>query len=199
MIPRNRQKIYLATESARRRNLFEKFFTRDYATIQHHFDESLIESAHASPEKYTRDLTIGKLHSVPKNNLPDQSIIIAGDTIVYHKGTIYGKPVNENEAFDWLSLFSNSKVNVISAIGVYENKNKKIFIKNIKTKIYFGKINKSEIKNYIIKYNVLDKAGAFAVQEGAARFIRKIHGDYYNAVGLSVYTLSKMLKKYSYL
>lgn len=193
-------KIYLASESPRRKELFQKFFTSDFESIHHKCNEKLlfkeISSKKYSAQKLTRAITEGKLNSIDKTHLPQEAIIIAGDTVVTHKDNIYGKPYDLQEAFEMLSLFSNSCVKVIGAIGIYDHKNQKLRIENVITKIFFDKIESQKIESYITNSCILDKAGGFGIQDKAAYFIREIQGDYYNAVGLPVNRLYQMLKPY---
>ena len=63
------------------------------------------------------------------------------------------------------------------------------------TKVFFRKVSDREIEKYIDKFNVMDKAGAYAIQERAALFVEKIEGDFFNIVGLPVFLVGRILKE----
>jgi septum formation protein len=62
------------------------------------------------------------------------------------------------------------------------------------TKIHFRDLHPEEIRAYIASGEPMDKAGAYGIQGGAALFCEKLHGDYYNVMGLPVCRLGLMLK-----
>ncbi|MEG2957420.1 MAG: Maf family protein, partial [Christensenellaceae bacterium] len=63
------------------------------------------------------------------------------------------------------------------------------------TKVFFDDISKEELERYLQTEQVLDKAGAYAIQQGGAKFVTKIEGCFFNVVGLPVHTVYKLLKK----
>ncbi|NLM04657.1 MAG: Maf-like protein, partial [Clostridiales bacterium] len=62
------------------------------------------------------------------------------------------------------------------------------------TEVYFREIEEDEINRYIDTGEAFDKAGGYAIQGIASLFIKKIHGDYHNVVGLPIYKLNEILK-----
>ena len=64
------------------------------------------------------------------------------------------------------------------------------------TDVYFRDLTEPEIRHYIETKEPMDKAGSYGIQSGAAPFVEKIHGDYYNVVGLPVCRLSQILKEF---
>ena len=65
-----------------------------------------------------------------------------------------------------------------------------------KTDVFFRDIDEDEISRYLDVASYMDKAGAYAIQEHAVRFIEKIEGDYNNVVGLPVFRIAERLKEY---
>ncbi|MGC8503079.1 Maf family protein, partial [Desulfurella sp.] len=109
-------------------------------------------------------------------------LVVAFDTIVVFKDKIFEKPKNIEEAKSMLYDLSGSWHSVISAIAIkYKDLIKAYFEK---TFVKFAKLEKNDIDFLTSKENVLDKAGAYAIQGYAALYIEKIVGDYYNVVGL---------------
>ena len=63
------------------------------------------------------------------------------------------------------------------------------------TDIHFRSLSQKEIENYVASGEPMDKAGAYGIQGGAALFAEKMHGDYYNVMGLPVCRLWQMLRE----
>ena len=97
-----------------------------------------------------------------------------------------------------LQTFSNSKVNIITAIAVIVESNNKI-TKKIDydlSEVYIKKMTEDEIESYINTGEVYDKAGSFAVQGKFCVYIEKINGNYTTILGLPTQKLYDILKKY---
>ena len=63
------------------------------------------------------------------------------------------------------------------------------------TDVFFRELSDEEIHRYVESGDPMDKAGAYGIQSGAALFVEKIHGDYYNVVGFPVCKLGKILSQ----
>jgi len=85
---------------------------------------------------------------------------------------------------------------VCTGIAVLDARSGKVAARVIKVKVYFRKLNRQGISNYLAAGNFLDKAGAYAAQEHGAGLIKKIEGDFNNVVGLPLDVLREMLKKF---
>lgn len=118
--------------------------------------------------------------------------IIACDTIVIIDNTILGKPKDRNEVKKMITKLSGKTHLVVSGVCLLKKGKIKTF--NCKTQVTFEKMNAIEIENYARNADVLDKAGAYGIQNEASIFIKEIKGDYYNVVGLP---LAKLYKKLS--
>ena len=76
----------------------------------------------------------------------------------------------------------------------------KIYLKEVTSYVYFNKLDSSTIDNYIKNENVLDKAGAYAIQDDKNfHIIKKIKGDYYNVMGFPLFYIKKQLKKFNFI
>jgi septum formation protein len=119
---------------------------------------------------------------------------IGADTIVVCNGEIMGKPADPADAERMLSRLSDTVHEVITGFAVYD-KDKNITIsESVSTRVYFKSICREEILAYIETGCPFDKAGAYAIQGGAAYMIRKIDGSYTNVVGLPLCEVFEALR-----
>jgi len=96
-----------------------------------------------------------------------------------------------------LRLLNNKKHSVFTGFTILDTKSKKSISKVVETKVYFHKLSKEEIKNYVLSGEPLDKAGAYGIQGLGKLLIKKIEGDYFNVVGLPISALAQSLKHFS--
>lgn len=190
----------LASVSPRRRELI-KLLGIDVEILPSDFEEEITDS---DPATIVESLSKGKAQSVfnaivanaPVDNATDSFIVIGADTIVFYNGEILGKPADESEAKDMISLLSDRTHQVYTGVTLikYENgiTTSKSF--NEKTDVVVDKLDKFEIAEYINTGDSLDKAGAYGIQGIFAKHIKGIHGDYNNVVGLPVSRLYSELK-----
>ena len=179
--------IILASNSPRRKELLQRekidFIvevaeTNEVFDPQKKLDEALLEVA------YNKAKPVFLKHS--------NDTVIAADTIVYCDNVILGKPKNLIDAKRMLLFLSNKTHQVLTGVVIL---NKKQTIKWVeKTNVTFKKLTDLEIETYINNFNVLDKAGSYAIQEGASIFVKDIKGDYDNIVGLPVKKVVEILK-----
>lgn len=107
---------------------------------------------------------------------------------------VLGKPIDANDAARMLRLLSGREHQVITGVCLiapgFED------VRSETTAVYFSEITEREVRNYIASGEPMDKAGAYAIQGGASRWIAKIEGDYSNVVGLPVDLVLKMLREH---
>ena len=182
--------IILGSTSPRRKELLS-LITKDFITIKPSFDEKKVDLKtpnYALNEAYNKSLSL-------RNNLNKNDILITSDTIVILNDVIFGKPKDEKDAFRMLKELSNKTHKVISGYVIYS---KKIEVKKeITTYVTFNNLSDKEIKNYIKSVMVLDKAGAYAIQDDAKfHLINNIKGSYYNVMGFPLEDIKIELKKF---
>ena len=186
-----KRKIYLATESKARREIF-KIFGLKFKVL---------------PVKIKETKSTGKLTyaGLVKNNALEKAraasgriksgIVIAADTITVQDKKIFGKPKNLREAKHMLKRLSAKPQDVYTGLALID-KDKGLKLTDYeKTKVYMDALSDQEIKKYFSKVNPLDKAGSFDIQGKGAFFISRIEGCFYNVVGLPLRKLYRMLKK----
>jgi len=121
-------------------------------------------------------------------------VILAADTVVAVGDEILGKPENQSDAGRMLRLLSNRTHQVITAVCL-AGKNFED-VRSEATSVHFTEMSDAEIADYVASGEPMDKAGAYAIQGRASRWISKIQGDYYNVVGLPVDLVWRMLREH---
>ncbi len=185
-------KYVLASASERRQELLHRIIS-DFEIEVSNFDEDSV-LFNGNVEEYVVNLAKGKAIST-KESLQDNSIIIAGDTVVVLNGKILGKPKNEEDAYRMLRELSGKTHRVYSGIVVINMYNNKIEESAIYTEVKMSDLTDKEIFDYIKTGEPLDKAGAYGIQGYGGIFVEEIKGCFYNVVGLPLNLLNKMLNR----
>ena len=112
------------------------------------------------------------------------SIIIAADTVVVLDGQILGKPRSTDDARRMLQLFSGRTHSVLTGVSLVRlpEIERRQFVET--TLVHFAPLSRDEISRYLATEESFDKAGAYAIQGRAGRYIPRIEGCYFNIVGL---------------
>ena len=179
--------IILASQSPRRKELLGLLnipFTVRVADIDETMDPSV------SVAEAVARLSRQKAEAVDHDC---SDIVIAADTVVVCDGAVLGKPADEEDAFQMLKRLSGRAHQVMTGLTVLQGK-KAVSHTEI-TDVYFRPLKPEEIHAYIQSGDPMDKAGAYGIQNGAAVFVEKICGDYFNVVGLPVCRLNTILKE----
>ena len=121
-----------------------------------------------------------------------ETVIIASDTLVTLDGEFLGKPRDEADAIRMMDMLEGRTHTVASGIAVW-HKGRTVTAHEL-TGVTFAPMNPAEIKAYIATGESFGKAGGYAIQGHAARYITGIQGDYFNVVGLPVRRLYETLK-----
>lgn len=182
----------LASASERRQELLQRIVD-DFEIIVSDFDEASVQFS-GSCDDYVKELALGKAREVSQR-AQGENIVIGADTIVYHNGNILGKPKSEEDAFNMLKSLSGGCHKVFSGIAVINSVSKEIKVDSVCTEVFFSKLEENEIKRYIASTEPMDKAGAYGIQGYGGVFVEKIHGCYYNVVGLPLNRLYCILKE----
>ncbi|MCS7240511.1 MAG: Maf family protein [Candidatus Bipolaricaulota bacterium] len=120
-----------------------------------------------------------------------QALIIAADTAVFRDGQFFGKPRDLMEAKAFLSALSGGWHSVFTGLVVWKEAVRHARL--VETRVLFRRLLREEIDWYIQCEDVLDKAGAYAIQGRAAAFVERIEGDFYNVMGLPLSVLWQIL------
>jgi septum formation protein len=141
-------------------------------------------------------LSQSKANEIASNFNVKDKILITADTLVFLDDQILGKPKNKEDAYKMISSLSGNTHEVITGVTMWYHDEKISFID--RSKVVFLRLNEEDIEYYIRHYEVLDKAGAYGVQDFIGMIgIEKIEGSYYNIMGLPVHKVFPMIKKWS--
>jgi len=123
------------------------------------------------------------------------AILIAADTVVALDGQILGKPRSTDEARRMLELFSARTHSVITGVSLIRlpEMERRQFIET--TLVNFAPLTREDISRYLATEEPYDKAGAYAIQGHAGRYIPRIEGCYFNVVGLPLARLVAALRE----
>lgn len=179
--------VILASQSPRRKELMGLLnipFTVRVADVDETPDPRL------TAQEDVMRLSRLKAEAIPRN--PDD-IVIAADTIVVWQNYLLGKPADTEDARQMLSDLSGKWHQVMTGLTVLRGD--RCITDVVETEVCFRDLTEKEIDDYIQTGDPMDKAGAYGIQTGGALFVEKIHGDYYNVVGLPVCKLNSILKE----
>lgn len=119
---------------------------------------------------------------------------IGADTIVYCDGEVMGKPRDAADAERMLKKLSGVPHEVVTGFAVYDRERDGMVADAVRTKVYFKSLRNEEIAAYIATGCPFDKAGAYAIQGGAAHMVERIEGSYTNVVGLPLCEVVEALR-----
>ncbi|MBQ8292950.1 MAG: septum formation protein Maf [Bacilli bacterium] len=182
-------KIILASNSPRRQEIIKEA-NINYEIIPSKVDE--IFNHNISIEEAVMDLAHQKAKDV-SDKLTYEALVIGADTIVVINNEVLGKPKDYNDAKRMLNLLQNDVHQVLTGVSLIKGNKTLNFYE--KTEVYFKPMTDADIERYIEEENVYDKAGSYAIQGEAMKYIDHIEGDYYNVIGLPINRLLEEMKK----
>jgi septum formation protein len=181
--------IYLASASPRRRELLQQIGIK-FELLLVVADESVLD--HELPQDYVLRVARLKAHhgaQSAQNCWP----VLAADTIVVVDKQILLKPENQQDAMSMLQKLSGRSHQVKTAIAVaYDDK---ISTEVVTTDVTFRQLGQSEIVDYWLSGEPVDKAGAYAIQGLGGKFVKSINGSYSAVVGLPLVETQQLLRQ----
>ncbi|BCN93939.1 Maf-like protein [Thiomicrorhabdus immobilis] len=199
--------LYLASTSPRRKELLEQL-NLDFDVVNAPVEE--VALPHENPESYVRRIAIEKALA-GFNKVAGKIVwVIGGDTAVLvaeqeidsgmdaetRRFKVLGKPKNQADSYRMLSMLSGRSHQVLSATAVVFDG--EVFSTVNTTKVHFKALTDDEIKAYISTGEPQDKAGSYAIQGLAAKFITRIEGSYSGVMGLPLFELNELLTQSGY-
>lgn len=143
------------------------------------------------PEDHVRRLALAKATAIA--HLYPQRAVVAADTVVVIEELILGKPENDEAAAAMLRRLSGRSHEVLTGLCVCHASRVRQAVE--RSTVRFAAIKDDEILSYVATGEPRDKAGAYAIQGLASRFVVAVEGSYSNVVGLPVSTLYRLLRE----
>lgn len=184
--------IILGSNSPRRRELLAEldlgFEVKVIPGLEEHYPATL------QPEEIPVFLAKQKAEAyIP--TLPEKTLLITADTIVWNRNEVIGKPKNREEAIRMLQSLSGHEHHVVTGVCLTTTEKQKAF--SVISAVKFATLTDEEIGYYVDKYQPFDKAGAYGIQEWIGYVgVESINGSFYNVMGLPVQRLYQELKKF---
>ena len=185
-------KLVLASSSPRRQELLER------AGFEFEVRPSGAEEVRRSGEnaedfacRVAREKSLDVAASSPRG-----SLVLGADTVVVIDGLILGKPSDRDDAARMLRVLSGATHRVVTGVCLVRAPGEILAVAHETTMVRFRDLEEAEIRDYVASGEPVDKAGAYAIQGLASRFVTRIEGCYFNVVGLPVSLIYGMLKPF---
>ena len=182
--------LYLASSSPRRRELLDQIGVR-YRIVN--IDVPEIPGADETPEGFARRVAIDKARAGWASLEPSlRKPVLGADTVVVIDAEILGKPRDRAHALAMLAKLSGRTHEVITAVAIMDGE---IHTELNRSQVSFAEMSKTEQIAYWETGEPRDKAGAYAIQGLAGRYIRQLSGSYSGVMGLPLYETTRLLKE----
>ncbi|HLY60516.1 MAG TPA: Maf family protein [Terriglobia bacterium] len=185
-------RFILASASERRKELLRNA-GYDFEARASHVEE--IRLAGESAEDFTCRMAREKAWEVGASAPPGR-LILGADTVVVIDGQTLGKPHGPEDAVRMLRELAGRTHRVITGVCVHLAPEGPKNLKYEVTLVTFAPLSEQEISDYVRSGEPMDKAGAYAIQGLASRFVKRIEGSYSNVVGLPIHLVHEMLKPF---
>lgn len=171
--------LILASQSPRRKELLTKY-GYEFKVIPSSYEEEI--DLNKSPYENSLYLAYMKALGIFEQNKED--VVLASDTIVTLDGVIFGKPKDKDDAYFMLKTFSGRTHEVVSSVCIMSKAQTYNFY--VVSKVTFKELTEEEINWYLNTDEPYDKAGSYAIQGLAGRFVEKFEGSLNNIIGLPI-------------
>lgn len=180
----------LASGSPRRRALLTKLGYEFEVRVS---DVDETQLAKETPAELVARLALAKAHAV----VGPGELALGADTVVALGLEVLGKPADAAEAGRMLQALSGRSHEVWTGVALVRRELDGEIVERSavsRTEVVFRALGEEEIRQYVMSGEPLDKAGAYAIQGGAARFVERYEGDFDNVVGLPLGTVRALLE-----
>ena len=188
-----KKRLILASGSPRRRELLRNAgFT--FEVIPPEVAED--NPGNEAPAMLVERLALDKAEAVAgRFHRQDNVVVLGADTVVVVDSTLLGKPASPAEARQMLQRLSGRTHEVITGVALVEPETARRTVAHETTRVFFRPLEPQEIEDYVGTGEPLDKAGAYAIQGGASRFVTRVEGCYFNVMGLPVALVDRLLRE----
>jgi len=182
-------RLLLASASPRRRELLDRAgIPCDVAPV----DIAERRAPGEPPHDYVRRLAREKAQTARRRH-PDR-VVLGADTIVVTDGDVLEKPVDDDDAARMLERLSGRAHDVLTGIAIASASHAQTIVDVIATRVWFVPLSEADVRWYVATGEPAGKAGAYAIQGLASRFVSRIEGCYANVVGLPVAAVLQSLR-----
>ena len=188
MIVEMKKKLILASASPRRAALLKQMGIEDFKVVSVNADETIFKRE--TPKMVVERLANAK--ALKASEKYKGAFILAADTVVSLGRRVLGKPESPEEAYEFLDLLSGNRHTVLTHLTLIRP-DQKVINRLSQTRLKFKALTEGEKKDYVRSKEWVDKAGGYAIQGEAAKFIPWINGCYYNVMGLPIHEVYKLL------
>ena len=177
--------ICLASSSPRRQMFLKKYGLK-FETRSPQIDETPQENEDA--KTFVKRMSVEKALEVQQKyaELPENVVILAGDTIVFFDDLILGKPESAEHARTMLKHLSGQTHQVFSAFSILDSASGDEITDVVCTEVRFQKLEPELLEWYINSGEIFGKAGAYSIQGLGSILVKSIHGSYNNVVGFPI-------------
>jgi len=148
-----------------------------------------------APAEFARRAARLKAMDVASSSEPG-SLVLGADTVVAVNGQVLGKPGGLDDAARMLRLLSGRTHQVITGVCLVRAPDQVEVLTHETTLVTFRELDENEIRSYTQSGEPFDKAGGYAIQGLASRFVTRISGCYFNVVGLPIPLIYDALKRF---
>ena len=191
--------IYLASQSPRRSQLLDQLGVRHVLLLADADEDSEaleVILPNEAPRRYVQRVTALKLGAalerLKRRGLPAAPVLCADTTVALGR-TIYGKPADGQDARRMLQELSGHTHQVLTAVAIGWG-DRQVTALSV-SRVRFAAMGEKAIEAYVASAEPLGKAGAYAVQGGAAAFIAHISGSYTGIMGLPLFETAQALQE----
>lgn len=182
--------LILASSSPRRRELLAEAGAK-FRVVEPPGEEPT-DLGEESPQRHAEAVAFFKARSVAV--MHPSAVVLGADTVVAVNGRILGKPIDAADARGMLETLSGTRHQVITGVALLGPLERRV-IRSDTTYVTMKPMSEQDIQGYIDSLEWQGKAGAYAIQETADRYIEKVEGSFSNVVGLPMELTLAMLEE----
>jgi septum formation protein len=192
--------LYLASQSPRRRQLLDQIGVRHELLLpEPDEDAEALEAVRPgeAPRAYVQRVTLAKLEAarerLQRSGRPAAPILCADTTVALGR-RILGKPADAAEAGEMLGALSGQEHRVLTAVALCDGDGDRVWQGLSVSRVRFAPIGAGRLAAYVATGEPMGKAGAYAIQSGAAAWVERISGSYSGIMGLPLFETAELLR-----
>lgn len=191
--------VYLASQSPRRRQLLEQIGVQFELLLPGADEDAEALEAERSGERpvdYVRRVTLAKLDAacarLAHRGLPPAPVLCSDTTVALGR-RLLGKPISAEHAVETLRRLSGQTHRVLTAVALAWGGKQALNVSV--SRVHFTSLSDDQIRRYVDSGEPFGKAGAYAIQSGAAAWVSYIEGSYSGIMGLPLFETSELLRQ----